>query len=432
MLAPKRPAVEWLRQIKTMDLIKSFLLAILIIPVFAVAVQTNFKGANNQQFSDLAYSFLHGQVNFMETSIIPRDLTTMKDTVFLNNSHYWPLGPFPAIILMPFVFIFALFQAPFWQGYLAIFLTVAVLVLSFKIARAIKFSRFDAAFLAVAFCFASAFIEIIVISDSWKFAHAVTVFLLLWAILEYLGKKRWWLIGTILGGAFLTRATAGIGIIFFVLSLLFSSQPLKIKFKSLGGLLFPFILICSFILPYNYARFGNVWEQGYSLASLGNPQDQHEFFTTARAEGVFSLSHLPGNLYYAFLAVPQPVFREAGSHLLRFPYIYYDGWGLSIFVTSPYLLYLLFKRIRGQTALFLRTTIIAIAIPIFVYFGIGFWQFGYRYALDFFPFLFLLFGLTVKYREGRLPRALKIIILGSAAFNWYLLLPVIGMYLSLN
>lgn len=405
----------------TRDFIKISLLVILIFLIFSNSAVNDFYLTRNQQFSHLAYSFLHGHFNLMENTPFFEGPETTTDAVNFNGSYYWSNGPFPAIVLMPGVFIFSLFHLPFWQGYLGFFISVAVFILCFKISRRLKFSRFDSLFLAAAFCFASMFIALIGNGMSWMYAQTIVVALILWSIYEYLGRRRWWLIGTLFGAVFLTRSPAGLGIIFFVLSLLFLAQPFKTKIRALLWLLIPFIIISSFSLFYNFARFGSVWQTGYTLPSVIDDPDEFGPFTKARQEGFFSLAHIPGNLYYAFLATPQPIFKEAGSPVLRPPYITTDGWGLSIFVTSPYLLYLLFKRRAWRKTWVHLVTIIAIAVPIFLFYGIGFWQFGYRYALDFFPFLFMLFALTVQSHEKRLPGSLQVIIIGSIIFNFYLL-----------
>lgn len=404
------------------DIIKIALLILLIILIFATAAGINFNTSNSQQYSHLAYSFLQGKLNLADNLPFFDAPELTLDGVPFNGLYYWALGLFPALVLIPWVFLFSLGHLVFLQGYLSFFIALAVFVLCFRLSRRLKFSRSDSLFLAAAFCFASMFIEMVFVSTSWKFAQTIATFLILLSIYEYLGKRRWWLIGIIFGCVFLTRATAGLGIVFFILAATFLIKSWSSKIKSLVWLLIPFFLVCSLALFYNYARFGNVWETGYSLATLGDPMHPKEEFVEAREAGLFSLAHLPGNLYYAFIATPQPVFQEPGSPILKYPYLTYDGWGLSIFLTSPYLFYLLFHRIRGRIFWILLATIIAVAIPIFLFFGIGYHQFGYRYALDFFPFLFLTLLLTLQHYEKKLSLVLQVIILCSLAFNFYLLL----------
>ena len=60
----------------------------------------------------------------------------------------------------------------------------------------------------------------------------------------------------------------------------------------------------------------------------------------AREYGLFNLKHIPGNLYHFFLATPLPVFADSLSHVLKFPYLKADPWGMGIFITSPIFIYL--------------------------------------------------------------------------------------------
>jgi membrane-associated HD superfamily phosphohydrolase len=76
--------------------------------------------------------------------------------------------------------------------------------------------------------------------------------------------------------------------------------------------------------------------------------------------------------------------------VLDFPYLKANPWGMAIWYTSPLFLFLLFKFKRGKYSISSLLTIIALAIPSFIYFGIGFSQYGYRYASDFLPFLLIL------------------------------------------
>ena len=152
---------------------------------------------------------------------------------------------------------------------------------------------------------------------------------------------------------------------------------------------------------------------GYNLSLLA------DYFDRARSYGLFNLVHLPGNLYYFLLAPPLPVFRDDISHVLRPPYIIADPWGMSIFITSPYYLYLFFGSYHSRLMKILWITIIAIAIPIFLYYGIGYIQFGYRYALDFLPFLFLMLLLVPKQRCDKLSWGFKTLIIASSFINLY-------------
>lgn len=378
----------------------------LVFFVSLLVFQTTYL-RGEQQFSYLAHSFLRGDLYLPEGS-------SVADAVSWGGHLYWPLGPFPAILLIPFVFIFSLFHLVFYQGYLSLFFTLLIFLLIYKIARKINYNFSDAWYLAYAFCFSSIFLGVSAIGFSWYFAQTVTVFLLFLALLEFFGKKRYYILGFIFAAVFLTRITAALGVIFIILDLLFLSAPSKEKIKNFFKLLLPLLISLFLLLAYNQARFGNFLDQGYVNQILGPD------LSKARSYGLVNIIHLPGNLYYCFLNTPDPVFRDNISHVLKFPFIKADSWGMSIFLLSPYLLYLFFKKIRGRLSINLLISAATIAFVVFLYYGIGSRQFGYRYALDFLPLVFLIFMITYQRERKTLSNGLKILIILSSLFNLFL------------
>ena len=166
---------------------------------------------------------------------------------------------------------------------------------------------------------------------------------------------------------------------------------------------------------YNYQRFGNIFEQGYNYQILLT-----ESLSKAREYGIFSLAHLPTNLYYFLLSVPLPIFRDGVSHVLKFPFVMADPWGMSIFITSPYFIYLFFLKYKDKISKLFLVSIFLTALPILLYYGVGFRQFGYRYSLDFLPFLFWLKIRNYNSKYKKLSNKFKILVLISAFTNLYL------------
>jgi len=139
-----------------------------------------------------------------------------------------------------------------------------------------------------------------------------------------------------------------------------------------------------FAFWYDAVRFGSPLESGYAIATLP------PFLAVLRAQGLFSLVHVPRNLEYFLLHRPVP----GGPPLFLRP----DGLGLSVFITSPGLLLALtnkrwdpFLRGCGLTAL-------AVFVPSLLYYGGGWIQLGYRYFLDAIPFLLPLLGAASRPR----------------------------------
>jgi len=381
--------------------------------LFAVVVGFNLTVSADQQFSYLAESFLQGKTYLLAPSAFG------FDTVFFQGKYYWPLGPFPAVLLLPFVLVFRFFSFFFFQSYLHVFLVLGVFYLFFKIAKRIGYSPDDAAFLAFAFCFASAFLGVAIYSGSWYFAQVVAVFLMTLALLEYLGKKRLWIIGTLMGFAFVTRVTAGLNILFFVMGVAVEDTKLRKKISAICALSFPVLVGLAALALYNHGRFGNWLEQGYSLQVLDGAAAR------ARSYGVMSLVHVPGNLFYFLLAGPLPVTFDNVSQVLKFPYVRANPWGMSLFITSPYFLYLFCLKYNDLISKQLLLSIAVVASCIFAYYGIGYIQFGYRYSLDFLPFLFFLLIRNYQNERPQLSPAFKKIILLTALTNCYLVLTIL-------
>jgi hypothetical protein len=114
-----------------------------------------------------------------------------------------------------------------------------------------------------------------------------------------------------------------------------------------------------------------------------------------------------------FLQGPLP-YPHQNAPVLEFPFMRPSQWGMGIFFTSPALLYAFranFKRPLAQACLL---GIISIMIPLITYYGIGWIQFGYRYALDFMPLLLILTALGLP---RPLTRTAKALILASVMIN---------------
>lgn len=388
----------------------SRVLKIYIICFFVLVFVTNFIPRGEQHFSYIANSFLHGKTYFLEQP------GSWADTVFFNNHYYWPEGFFPSIILIPFIALFGFFNQFFAQGYLQFFIVLGVFYLVFKITQKHRYSRSDSLYLAFAFCFSTAFLGVAVLPWSWQFSQVTAVFLEFLIINEYLSNKRYWLLGLLSGFLVLTRITASLAILFIALHiLLLVNTSFSNKLKDLLKLSVPYGIFFIILALYNFARFNNFFEQGYSWCLCGDSQAY-----TRDHYGVFSILHIPGNLYYFLLSGPLPAFWDTISHVLKYPFVKANPWGMSIFVTSPMFFYLFLLSYKDKLSKILIITAIAIVIPIFFYYGIGYRQFGYRYSLDFLPLLFFLLIRNYKHQFRELSSGFKIIILISALTNLYL------------
>lgn len=333
-----------------------------------------FTFHQQEQFVHLAYSFSQGKFYFLYPP------PHWGDTTYYGGKHYWPLGPFPAVLLMPFVYIFGIHMQ---QGYLAFFLNILNAYLLFRIANKIYKDSFFSLTISFAILFATAYLGIALTSQSWYYAHVVNFTLTLLALEAFFYQRSWLLIGLYIGFAIATRITSVGTIVFFTICLLSSSANTHEKFKKILMLLMPIILSVMALGFYNYARFANFFETGYSEQLISGE------ILSNRSYGTWNFIHFPANLYYLFLKMPDPVFIP-GTKVLQFPFLNAGVWGMSILFTSPVFIWIFFshwKRIEVKAAFITTLTILFLILG---YSGIGAWQYGYRFAVDLYPFLFII------------------------------------------
>jgi len=380
--------------------------ALLVLGLLAL-LKADFAPRAEQHFVFLARSFLEGRLDFIEAP------GTWADTSPYEGRYYWPLGPLPAILLMPFVWIGG---ASVQQGPFLFALNAINIYLLFRIAKRITGNDETALWLAFAYIFATNYLYVGLVAWSWYFAQAMATTFTLWALCEFLGRRRWWVIGAALALGMTTRVTVVLAGLFFGLSLLFDGAERSAKIRWLARLTAPVVVGLAGLLAYNYLRFGAIAEFGYSSQILSHEP------AVNRGYGVWSLEHVPANLYYLFFKGPEGIFIP-GSKVLQFPYVRASIWGMSILFTSPVFLGIVKAPWRDRTVRLAAATSTLMLVIVLGYYGIGVRQYGYRYALDFYPFLFLILCRSVGDRR---PGALRVLIVLSALFNYCLIPSVFG------
>lgn len=356
-------------------------------------------------FSIQAQSFINDRL----------DIPFHADVVGVNGKYYWPQGPFPSLVLIPFQLVFGgQFDQSFMQPILVLILSAVL----FKLAKKKGFNNIDSFFLTYAFLFASVVAGIITEPCYSFFAHVVTMTLLSIFLLEYENKRRLLILGTIGGTILATRPTAGIIILPIGFSLIFLNSTLKEKVLKLSYFLTPVFFSIILLLWFNYVRFQNFFNNGYFTNDVG------DYLESLRRIGVFNFFHFTSNFYYYFLASVQPVIQYS-THL-SFPYFTYNPVGLSFFIISPFFIYSLktLKYMNTQIRIYWISIVITLLI-LLNYYNPGWVQFGPRFTSDFMPILFLLtiYSFNTKKLTGK-ERSLIIL---SSIINSYLLLT--GFYL---
>jgi hypothetical protein len=383
-------------------------LTLALITFAGVTIWLNWAVRSEQQFSYLARSFLHGSLGFIEA---PSGV--WADTTPKGDAHYWPLGPLPAVVLMPFQFIADFWSATFYQGYVQLPLVGVLFVLVFSVARRLQFDIEDATYLGFGFLFSTACLGVAMWPWSWYFSHVIVCVLIFAAILEMTAKRRPLVVGTLFALCLATRFTAALGIIWFVMEVLRAKTSIQTRLRTIVIALVPCAVMCGLLLLYNYFRFGSPFEQGYAGQLVTASAEK------GRAIGLFSWQHVPANLYTLLIAGPTPLARPE-SFVLTFPFVAANPWGMNLFVTGWCFLLLPLANYRDTTSRLLLITAIIVAIPVVFYYAVGFRQFGYRYSLDFLPLLYYLIARDYRQKRATLSRVFKAMLIFSGLWNLYL------------
>lgn len=169
----------------------------------------------------------------------------------------------------------------------------------------------------------------------------------------------------------------------------------------------PGVLVLATLL-YNAARFHSPFEMGYELIPFVFDQPGFE-------GGLFSWANVRMNARVMLLIPWHPI--------RYFPYFEPHHFGQSIVLCSPYLLCALRwpQRHRGIFALS-WAAIVTISLVLFCHGNAGAYQYGYRYAISFLPWIFLALLTTGDRRPRWLEAALlgiSIMLSGYAVYAFY-------------
>jgi hypothetical protein len=140
----------------------------------------------------------------------------------------------------------------------------------------------------------------------------------------------------------------------------------------------PVLAIGFALMAYNHARFESVGEFGHTFLANGTR-------ASIRDHGLMSWWFLKANLA---AAITNPLVVDG-----TFPFLHITRHGLSLLWTTPVLLYLLWPLRFGALGRNLAITAAVVALPDLFYQNTGWAQFGYRFGLDFLPYLFALLAL---------------------------------------
>lgn len=311
----------------------------------------------------LADAFLHGQLHLLRS---PNDA---GDMALVGDRLYIVFGPFPALLLMPLV----PFMARATPDVLVLVLTALVAIFAFHrlLERVIEpRDRLRVALATLTLGLGTAMHYGAVMGNVWLHTQITATALQILALL-FAARGRAWTAGVLLGLLVLTRPTLTLAA---PLAAFWLACPdnlpdrLAVPWRrTLLALGLPIMLAAAVHGVYNFARFGSFIDAGYHYILMGEP-----FETLVSNFGRFHPHFLMTNLKGWLVAAP----------VLQDGRLTPDPHGMSLLLTTPFLLLALWPRRLGSDEWVALGSIAIIALPSLLYYNDGWVQFGQRFALD--------------------------------------------------
>ena len=398
------------RSIRVLD--RFLLLAAIFLTIFFLYEHILiWTGAANQSrysyWNLLADQFLQGKI-YLQSPPQTHDLTPY------NGRWYIPMPPAPAILMMPLAFLVGgqnINTSDFSIVLSAINAVLLFLVLDGLVARKwVKISKIGLFLLVALFVFGTPHLWVGIRGRAWFVSQIVAVTFLALAVWATLKSWSPWLVGISLGFAVAARPN---GIMTWPFVFAIAMQILKenhgsVSFRQMLGWsiqsALPIGIAVIGLLFYNYARFGNAFDFGYVTIS-GDPI----IVANAQTYGVFSPHYILTNLKAMFLRVPS-IQLESQWPILP------STAGLSIFLTTPPLVYLFHRYERQWWIIGAWSSIFLNFLLLVLYHNTGAHQFGYRYILDAIVPLFALLAVAIG---EKIRWHFILLLLFSIAFNLY-------------
>lgn len=343
----------------------------------------------------------------------------LHDTANKNGKIYVIYPPFPLLLLFPFV---ALTGLKTQVTLVALLISLASLVLLARIFIKLEVESRYIPWLLLAFFLGTGYwISLRTSLGVAFFAHIASVFAMLLALNETLGRGRALLAGLFLGASFLSRQLMIYFALFIFAALWIKSKEKPLKERLYTGLRFGigFGSCVVIYLIYNWLRFGNIFDTGYAYLNLGH-------FLNSRVDryGLFHIAYIPFNFICMFLQGFHINFGGEMDLMIDESWPL-DPFGTAITVASPFIFFALWAKWNRGLSITAWISILACLVHQLMYYNNGWVQYNtQRFSMDFFPLLIILVALGIKHIP---PRIWKPLILYSVALNAFtlLLLPAV-------
>jgi hypothetical protein len=302
---------------------------------------------------------------------------------------------FPAVVMLPFV---ALHGYQFNDTSFGVFLGALAIALFYRLLRSLEArgelqrTRDEALLLAGVLGFGTLLFSCAIRGEVWFLAEVLGVVLTCLYVQAAVGGARPLLAGVLWSMATLTRTPLLFTGLFFLLEVLAPGPngrwaQVRSALREPGRWARPVLRFAAGAAPlallaaaFNIARFGSPGEFGHSFLY------DNRVNADIDAHGLFSWVYLGRNLQAAWLMLPRIQWSPFA--------LAYDPRGLSLLVTMPWLVLLAFPRTRPRLHWPVWLTVAACALPGLFYQNTGYMQFGFRFSLDYTPYLVLLLGLS--------------------------------------
>jgi hypothetical protein len=171
---------------------------------------------------------------------------------------------------------------------------------------------------------------------------------------------------------------------------------------SLASLVLPALAVVA-LLAYNFVRFDDPFDFGYATENVAE-----KLVDDLRTYGQFHGYYLAKNFWAMWLA--GPLWNEEARFWEP------DPEGMSMLLTTPALIYL--GRARRFTPLVAGAWLAfgLLLIPLLLYYNTGWWQFGYRFSLDFIASVMVLLAAAAG---ERVSWPMRLLILAGVIANAY-------------
>jgi hypothetical protein len=366
------------------------------------------KGA---YFDDLAQAFLQGRLYLTDPPLY-------HDLTFYNGHWYVPFPPLVALLLLPWVAISGVLNVN--TILFSIVLGATNVTLVFLMLQALSARRWtglkisDNLWLTALFAVGSVHWYMTPQGSVWFISQISTVTFI--ALSAYIAVAYNAPVGSgfALGAAMLARPHV---VLFYPFLLAVAAQHSldadghlnwRELVKWLFLSLFPIGVAILFLLVYNWMRFADWLDFGYSKANVADA-----FVDRLRQYGQFNLHFVRHNVSTMLLGLP--VWDQAKGRLAP------TLEGMSIFITTPALVYLLRARRFTLPTLGAWIALVLILVPLLTYFNTGSTQFGYRFSLDFMVPVMVLLAVAAGNKVSWVMRCLIVAGIGVNAWGvaWF-------------